>query len=80
MPDDPSNSDASSLAAAPQFPGHEQSAHTVQFYAEDEVLLDEVSRFIGTVLDAGDAAIVIAIPSHREGLARRLEGAGPRHC
>ena len=44
----------------------------MQFYSEDEVLLDEVSRFIGTALGAGDAAIVIATPPHREGLAQRL--------
>lgn len=65
-------SDATSVAAAPQFPSHDQSVHTVQFYAEDTVLLDVVSRWIGTALGAGDAAIVIATPPHREGLARRL--------
>jgi PAS domain S-box-containing protein len=67
---------ASSLAPAPHFPSHNESGHTVQFYAEDEVLLDGVSRFIGTALDAGDAAIVIAKTSHREGLTRRLTARG----
>lgn len=80
MPNDPSNSDASSLAAAPQFPGHEQRAHTVQFYSEDDVLLDQVSRFIGAALGAGDAAIVIATPTHREGLDRRLKERGLDIC
>ena len=63
-------------AMSPQFPTHEQRAHTVQFYSEDQVLLDEVSRFIGTALGAGDAAIVIATPAHREGLAQRLSQSG----
>jgi hypothetical protein len=67
-----SSSDPTSLAAVPQFPSHDQSGHTVQFYGEDEVLLDEVSRFIGTALGSGDAAIVIATTSHREALTRRL--------
>jgi len=67
---------ATSLAATPQSPTHERRAHTVQFYSEDEVLLDEVSRFIGTALGAGDAAIVIATPAHREGLAQRLSQRG----
>jgi PAS domain S-box-containing protein len=67
---------ATPLAAAPQFPGYEQRAHMVQFYSEDDVLLDEVSRFIGTALGAGDAAIAIAIPAHREGLAQRLSQRG----
>jgi PAS domain S-box-containing protein len=67
---------ATSLAATPQSATHEQRAHAVQFYSEDEVLLDEVSRFIGTALGAGDAAIVIATPAHREGLAQRLRQRG----
>jgi PAS domain S-box-containing protein len=68
--------EVTSSAPLSQFLSHDQNVHTVQFYGEDEVLLDEVSRLIGTVLDAGDAAIVIAIPSHREGLARRLKARG----
>src|ERR1700674_2474467 len=71
-----SSSDPTSLAAVPQFPSHDQSGHTVQFYGEDEVLLDEVSRFIGTALGSGDAAIVIATTSHREALTRRLTARG----
>jgi signal transduction histidine kinase len=51
-------------------------AHTVQFYAEDAFLLDELSRFIGTALGAGDAAVVLATKAHRDGLAQRLEARG----
>ena len=76
MTDGRSDKAATSLAAAPQFLSNEQTAHTVQFYSEDEVLLDEVSRFIGTALGAGDAAIVIATPAHRAGLAQRLSQRG----
>ncbi len=76
MTDERSDTAATSLAAAPQFPSNEQTAHTVQFYSEDNVLLNEVSRFIGTALGAGDAAIVIATPAHREGLAQRLSQRG----
>src|SRR5277367_5760202 len=50
--------------------------HTVQFYGEDAFLLDELSRFIGTALGAGDAAVVIATKAHREGLAQRLKARG----
>ena len=70
------DNERSDNTATPQSPTHEQRAHTVQFYSEDEVLLDEVSRFIGTALGAGDAAIVIATPAHREGLAQRLSQRG----
>lgn len=51
-------------------------AHVVQFYGEDIFLLDELSRFIGTALRAGDAAVVIATKAHREGLAQRLKSRG----
>jgi signal transduction histidine kinase len=50
--------------------------HTVQFYGEDSSLLDELSRFIGAELVAGDAAVVIATKAHRDGLAQRLQSRG----
>jgi signal transduction histidine kinase len=50
--------------------------HSVQFYGEDSSLLDELSRFIGAELVAGDAAVVIATKAHRDGLAQRLQSRG----
>lgn len=59
------------------FPGdHDHRGHSVQFYAEDFFLLDGVSRLVGTALGAGDAAIVIATTSHREGIESRLQAHG----
>lgn len=55
---------------------HAQPAHVVQFYGEDRFLLDELSRFIGTALGAGEAAVVIATKEHRDGLAQRLKAWG----
>jgi PAS domain S-box-containing protein len=55
---------------------HEQSAHLVQFYEHDSFLLDELSRFIGAALGAGDAAVVFATRAHRDGLSDRLESRG----
>jgi signal transduction histidine kinase len=52
------------------------TGHSVQFYADDSFLLDGLSRFIGTALGAGDAAIVVATQAHREALERRLQGRG----
>jgi signal transduction histidine kinase len=52
------------------------TGHSVQFYADDSFLLDGLSRFIGTALGAGDAAIVLATPAHREALERRLQARG----
>jgi len=50
--------------------------HSVQFYGDDSILLEGLSRFIGGALGAGDASIVIATEAHRKGLIARLEGHG----
>ena len=55
---------------------HEQSTHLVQFYEQDSFLLEELSRFIGIALGAGDAAVVIATKAHRDGLSDRLRARG----
>jgi signal transduction histidine kinase len=68
--------DAPSLAPVAQCADHSQPAHVVQFYGEDGFLLDELGRFIGTALGAGDAAVVIATQEHRDGLARKLNAWG----
>jgi signal transduction histidine kinase len=54
----------------------DHTGHSVQFYADDSFLLDDLSRFIGTALGAGDAAIVLATPAHREALEQRLQARG----
>jgi signal transduction histidine kinase len=66
------------------FPRHDEAAreptphwgHCVQFYDEDSALLDELSRFVGTELLSGDAAIVIATKTHRDALSERLQSRG----
>jgi signal transduction histidine kinase len=65
--------DAVSVAPLANWTNHQNPAHVVQFYGDDGFLLDELSRFIGTALGAGDAALVIATKEHRDGLARRLK-------
>ncbi len=50
--------------------------HEAGFYSDDQRLLDDVTRFIGTALKAGSAAIVVATESHREGLLPRLQAYG----
>lgn len=47
--------------------------HSVQFYGDDAFLLDELSGFVGSALEAGDVGIIIATRAHRSGLARRLK-------
>ena len=49
------------------------SEHFVQFYENEEFLLDSLSGFIRTGLSSGDACIVIATKAHREGLEERLK-------
>jgi DNA-binding NarL/FixJ family response regulator len=47
--------------------------HQVQFYSNDVVFLESTTRFIGSALKAGSAAIVLATRSHQESLFRRLK-------
>lgn len=66
--------DAASLA--PPAHWHDHHGHVVQFYSEDAFLIDELSRFVGATLGAGDAAIVIGTKAHRDGLAQLLNARG----
>lgn len=50
--------------------------HEVGFYSDDRQFLENVTRFIGTALKAGNPAIVIARESHRNQLLLRLEEYG----
>src|SRR5262249_4642537 len=63
---------SASLNAGASWDERRSHAHSVQFYQDDDFLLDGLSRFIGAALLAGDSALVLATRSHREGLARRL--------
>jgi PAS domain S-box-containing protein len=60
------------LAPLPHWHDHDHDGHVVQFYTEDASLLDALSRFVGTALGAGDAAVVIGTKPHRDSLAKRL--------
>ena len=50
--------------------------HEAGFYTDDGHFLDDVTRFIGSALKAGNAAIVVATESHRESLLLELQAHG----
>jgi PAS domain S-box-containing protein len=50
--------------------------HNVQFYEKDGALLDELGRFFGAAILAGDSALVIATKSHLDELKGRLSKRG----
>jgi len=50
--------------------------HEVVFYSDDAGLLDDLTRFIGAALEAGNSAVVVATESHRDSLLPRLEAHG----
>jgi len=52
------------------------SDHCILMYDEDAHLLDAVSRFTGTGLEAGEAVVVIATQPHRDHLEARLRAHG----
>ena len=51
-------------------------SHEVVFYSADGGLLDDLTRFIGAALEAGNAAVVVATKSHRDSLLLRLQAHG----
>ncbi len=50
--------------------------HEAGFYSDDRRLLDDLTQFIGTALSTGNAGIVVATESHRDGLLPRLQAYG----
>ena len=50
--------------------------HEVVFYSADAGLLDDLTRFIGTALEARNVAVVVATKSHRDSLLLRLQAHG----
>ncbi len=48
-------------------------SHRLLFCSNDEILLGACSRFIGGVLDAGNAVIALVTDSHDQGLRRSME-------
>jgi len=54
----------------------QQNTHIVQFHAEDEFLIDDIARMIGSALVFGDAAVVVAAASRRAQLENQLKISG----
>lgn len=48
-------------------------SHSVQFYEDQSIFLNQLCEFVGSALGCGGACIVIATGDHRRGLAERLE-------
>ena len=53
-----------------------QGEHIVYFYQQSHSLLEALCNFVGPVLGAGNAALIIATKVHREGLQHRLMSRG----
>jgi PAS domain S-box-containing protein len=52
------------------------TAHIVQLYSDDDLLLDVLCRFIGGAIAGGDGALVVATKAHHHGLQQRLKARG----
>lgn len=68
--------ESNSPVGSPSWHSRRSQGHSVQFYEKDTYLLDGLSLFIGTVLLAGDATLIIATQSHRDGLSAHLSNRG----
>jgi PAS domain S-box-containing protein len=54
----------------------EAEEHAVQFYTTDTFLSAAVTRFVAEGARAGEPAVIIATPDHRDGFVRGLTAAG----
>src|SRR5579862_3485601 len=68
--------DTATAAPVPLGYDSEHSGHLVQFYTNDNFLIDSMSRRVEIALGEGGAAIVIVTEDHRAQLARCLESRG----
>jgi hypothetical protein len=55
---------------------HGDHQHGVQFYSQDKFLLEELSEYVGSALRAGDAAVIVATDTHRNGLLQWMAAQG----
>jgi signal transduction histidine kinase/CheY-like chemotaxis protein len=53
-----------------------ETEHFVQFYEADGFLLNSLSGFVGSAINSGDAAVVVATKAHRDGLDELLRANG----
>jgi len=72
----PDGVSAWNLAPQTDWRGMSGSEHFVQFYEADGSLLNSLSGFIGTAINAGDGALVVATGAHRESLDELLQANG----
>jgi DNA-binding NarL/FixJ family response regulator len=60
-----------------QLPNAESTRrHEVLFHSDDTWLLDNVTQFVGTALNAGNSAVILATEAHRDGFLPRLQAHG----
>ena len=74
-----SNASASKDAHPAPFPAWftgDKPGHAVQFYKEDQLLIDTLAPFAAAALGRGDSAVIIATKPHREALVERLASLG----
>lgn len=62
----------------PALPGNEgrRTIHAVQFYEEEEALIDRLADFFGAALGGGEACVMVASPPRRLALLWRLQKRG----
>ncbi|HEV2011256.1 MAG TPA: ATP-binding protein [Candidatus Limnocylindria bacterium] len=53
-------------------PATRRGSHTVRYYESDTSLVEALSQFVAVGLATGEPAVVIATPTHRDGVERRL--------
>lgn len=65
-----------STTAPPIWLELDRSPHAIQFYSGDSFLLDSLTRFVCTALEAAESTLVIASQVRQDELAERLKARG----
>jgi len=64
------------FSTTPNDASEDFSRHELQIYPNDASFLDGFAKFIASGLNAGDAVVVVATKTHRQGLSQKLQTRG----
>ena len=64
------------MSAGTEHATADPAQHAVRFYGSADDLSHHISRFLGAGLAAGDTAIIVATPGHRQAVEARLAAYG----
>src|ERR1019366_3097047 len=72
LADKPSHAPSWALSSLPPFPSFGHRDHDVQFYHDDDFLVDGIEKLLRGAVEKGDGAVCVATKKHLTALAGRF--------